>query len=978
MKISVRGKMFSLIVFSLITCASWLGIIMIGYTTEAAPIVTGEAKEGTWFDTYNDTMGMYDMNNVTVNETRTDVTLVGYWNNFDTDTLGPIYGWTYEVLGNPMQHHVIEDPYESGRGLRISRNDNLAAYDEHRLWIEFQTYYEILDFDLTPWSIEGVNRQGYFYIEFYNITNDEIHEVRYYWDDSRSGTPASTSTLTAIDLGWVLPGGPPGAPGDVRFYLHENISEDIDINPSADLTNILFNTTNVRYGFYQDAGPDWVQVDQVIIDNFGIHPPINKGNFTSTKITCPMGFGWNNLTVNKTEPGTGNYINFTILDGSTFEIIDGFADLTGSVIDLSSINSTDHPTIRLLSNFTGNGSATPVLHDLTVNWIQVPPAPPKGLAVNNPWTGYSLILSWHSNLEPDMERYVLYYSTDNVTFYWLTNISADTISFIHYGLTMGATYYYKIAAADYVPYQSNFSYVVNGTPDLDTDNDGIGNDADPDDDNDGLPDDIDPYPMNPLNNLTITLYYINNTVNDIQNRVIEIQLDLDNMNISLKELQDTMDYLNQTLTLKIDNLITQLTGVNDSLMGRISDLETNILADLQSVNTSLYNEIRNLLTNITNDIAEMMTSLSMLEANLTAQHDTINDTMNLLSDLVSNEHALTRSEILDKLNNSLALLQSLDTNMTTHDIDIKSILAALDTLIQNENNLTRSQLIDNVTEILNQLQMVDQGILNEIAGMNNSISGQLTSLFENMTTDHDALRDWLEIVLAAIDTNLTSTNNTLHQELNALDTAIANFYDNLTDDIGNIEDDLQDHDDLTGQNHSHQIDLLNQLLDGQIEKEKIVELRTFLIELAHDLSEHNQSIANDIMGVVNDIDEFEVETGAQLEKINKTLEDLAKLKEILDDLKALDQSLDQAEEDIQDSIDERSTKDEDEDRFFVIELFLIILFILIIVNMILTVLMGKRKKEEGPPAVYQPPLGERPQQPIPPPPASEEKEPTGE
>ncbi len=34
---------------------------------------------------------------------------------------------------------------------------------------------------------------------------------------------------------------------------------------------------------------------------------------------------------------------------------------------------------------------------------------------------------------------------------------------------------------------------------LDTDHDGIGNNADPDDDNDGLPDAIDPYPLDPLN-----------------------------------------------------------------------------------------------------------------------------------------------------------------------------------------------------------------------------------------------------------------------------------------------------------------------------------------------------------------------------------------------------------------------------------------------------------------------------------------------
>ncbi|UCF08689.1 MAG: hypothetical protein JSW28_03090, partial [Thermoplasmata archaeon] len=478
---------------------------------------------------------------------------------------------------------------------------------------------------------------------------------------------------------------------------------------------------------------------------------------------------------------------------------------------------------------------------------------------------------------------------------------------------------------------ANFAGATIKVPiDMDYDGDGIGDIPDPDDDNDGILDDDDPYPLNPLN--------------DIEARIIDIQTILANFNLT--DLTNTIKYLNQTLPLKIDELSTQLTSVNDSLMTRIAQLESNILSDLQSVNASLYSEIQDLLSEITSDILEMMASLEMLEANLTAQHDSLNSSIGILSDLVSSEHTLTRSEILDRLNNSLDMLQDLDNNMTIHDTDIKNLISALDDLIHNENDLTRDQLMDNVTEILNQLQIVDQNILNQIAEMNTSTSVQLMSLMNNMTAEHDALEQWLDIVLDGFESNLRATNDTLHKQLNDLDASVTSFFSNLNIDISDIQSNIIRHDEKTGENHSHIIGLLDDLLSGQIEKEKIEEIRTFLINLAGNLSEHNQSIADDIMDVVKEIDEFENETNRQLENINTTLENLAKLKEILDDLEALDQSLIQAEEEIQDSIEDRSTRAEDDEHMIIMELLLIIVIIFLVINTILIYLQGRERRSD--------------------------------
>lgn len=533
-----------------------------------------------------------------------------------------------------------------------------------------------------------------------------------------------------------------------------------------------------------------------------------NGYLISTKISVPFSLRWTELLINKTEPGTDNFINVSILDGETNEIIPGFENLTSNSINLTSLDYIAHPTIRLLARFVTNGSTTPILHTWSVSWGDItPPTTPSGFKVNNPYTGYSLISSWDPNSESDFACYVLYYSIDNSTFYWLTNISANTISFIHYGLTQGTTYYYKIAAADDVPNQSPFSEVIEGLPDLDYDGDGIGNTIDPDDDNDGIPDISDPYPLNPLNDIEATIDSINLTVNDIQDNVIDIQLDIDSMNTTIADLELDIGYLNQTIPKKIDDLTLQLAGLNESIFSRITDTEVNILDHLQGLNISLADDIQNLLN--------------------------------------------------------------------------------------------------------------------------------------NMTIDYDSLRNWLEQAIEAVDINLTETNTTLHQQLNNLESSIATFYSSLSDDIDDILTELQMHDQTTGENHSEIIAMLEDLRTL-----KHNDLKTKLVNLAENISKHNQSIADDIWDVINDMDTFEAETNRQLQDINRTLADLAKLEIIVNDLEALDQALDIMEDELQDSLDDISTKDEDGKRFMMIQLLLIIVIILLLVNMIITISSSLRKKHQ--------------------------------
>jgi predicted GH43/DUF377 family glycosyl hydrolase len=672
--------------------------------------------------------------------------------------------------------------------------------------------------------------------------------------------------------------------------------------------------------------------------------PAYSGSTRSTAISLPSGYTWDTLLINKTEPGANYYINVTVLNGTSNEPILGFENLTGTNIDISSIDYLTYPTLKLYATLVGDGSSSPALHDWTVTWLDtLPPSPPTGLiasngpakeeitltwdaspepdvvgyeihrgnspggpyflvdtigltttyidsnltqsgtyyyviiafdevpnysgysievsadvhfpqaptglAVYNPWTGYSLTLSWNPSTDSFLSHYILYYSSDNVTFNWLFNITVDRISFVHYGVETGVTYFYKIASVDEDLYQSDFSDVVNGTPDMDYDGDGIGNIADLDDDNDGIPDATDAYPFS--------------NVNDLKATIDDIQSQLTSMNIS--ELLNAIEYLNQTLPGKIDDLSLQLAGVNDSLLNQLAVVENNLQNTLSNLNGT----------------------------------------------------------------NILSYLQGMNVSLST---DIQDLL------------------ID---------------ITDDIAGLNSSVSEQLLDLLGNITTENDALRTWLDLVLFTLDSNLAATNDTLHNQLSSLAVSVSGFYDDLQRNISGVLLNLQSHDELTGQNHSDIIGILNDLVSGGTPSMELDEIKALLENLADDVSMYNESIANDILKLVDDIVGFEGNMDTQLGRINDTIKNLEKIEDIINDLKDLDSDLQSAEDELQNSIDDKSEEEAIEERVAFLEMLVMVVIILLIVNLLVTVIMGKGRKEKGSMDLTKP-MYEEPSEPSPP------------
>ncbi len=93
----------------------------------------------------------------------------------------------------------------------------------------------------------------------------------------------------------------------------------------------------------------------------------STGNLISKPIPLPTNMYWDTLIINKTEPQDTSLI-VTILDGTTNQPISSFINLTGTEIDISSINPLTHNSIKLQASFGSNGINTSILHDWSVNW----------------------------------------------------------------------------------------------------------------------------------------------------------------------------------------------------------------------------------------------------------------------------------------------------------------------------------------------------------------------------------------------------------------------------------------------------------------------------------------------------------------------------------------------------------------------------------------------------------------------------------
>jgi hypothetical protein len=504
------------------------------------------------------------------------------------------------------------------------------------------------------------------------------------------------------------------------------------------------------------------------------------------------------------------------------------------------VNGDGYPDLLMSARYDEEGG-NKAGQTYLVFYESAPPAP-RGLTATLSKNGDHLNLSWK---EPEFWKkitgFILYRSEDGFNYHEVAVLNSSTSMYTDWDVILGHVYRYRVKATALGPYESPMSQPVEVLCDYDTDLDKIGNSVDPDDDGDGVADTADAFPLDGSRWSHPEIESINSTLNDIQNRVMGIQSDLDGMNTSLGDLRNEISYLNATLPTKVNDLTIQLSNVNDSILARISDAETTILSDiadlnetsilsyLQGMNASLADDIQNLLSKITNDIIDL----------------------------------------------------------------------------------------------------------------NSSLESRLTHLLENVTTGNTDLKDWFDIVIGAIDSNLTSTNDTLQSRINDLDTFMTDFYSDLFSDLSDITSQLQTHDIITGQNHSDIIEKLHELTEGGTGEMDLGELQAMLASLATNVSSFNESIATDMDLVGQNIDSFETNTNEKLTAINNTLSDLTHMENILKDLEILNQSLTSGNQQLKESIDEIPTEKQEEEGFGATEGLLVVVLVLLIINL-LVMLKGRK------------------------------------
>jgi parallel beta-helix repeat protein len=296
-------------------------------------------------------------------------------------------------------------------------------------------------------------------------------------------------------------------------------------------------------------------------------------------------------------------------------------------------------------------------------------------------------------------------------------------------------------------------------------------------------------------------------------------------------------------------------------------------------------------------------------------------------------------DALDQLNMTSdamnSTLDSLASQLTTMETNILDQLQSL-----NETNIL-SYLQGMNASLFSEFQNLLASITGDIVGMNVSLSDELNTLLGTLTTDNNALRNWLDIVLTQIDANLTNAESVLAGKMDELNNTMTLFNNDLVTDISSVLSSVQDHDIATGENHSDIVGKLDDLLSGGVGEVDLSELKDMITNLASNLSSSNQSISSDLLGVADDITSFQDQITQDLAEIETALQDIEDVQAVLDKLDDLETNLTQANDQLEDKIEDIPAAKEEEGGFGLTEILLLVVIVLLIIVLLVT-LMGRK------------------------------------
>jgi outer membrane protein assembly factor BamB len=293
--------------------------------------------------------------------------------------------------------------------------------------------------------IYSVYEKDEFFAAAYNFTVSYLYDIEVAWssDNPSVGSVTSPGINTTIAAQRV--------DNDSVFYISANLTNQISnvtgaltvLAPSVDYINIVDTNNNLITSIILDLD-EWV--------------------------ICHT-LGYNNSV---------GSIGYVPVFWSVWPTIVSISMNIGSSTNVS---AHENGTTTLSAEYNPNIKSTV---SITVrNYISAP----TGLEVSPVDGGGALNLTWNENTEDNLAGYHIYRSfSPGGEFTRITQEPVTTTNYTDSPLSNGLLHFYYVVAVDTEDRISAPSNIANGIPDIDTDGDGIPNNADTDDDGDGLSD----------------------------------------------------------------------------------------------------------------------------------------------------------------------------------------------------------------------------------------------------------------------------------------------------------------------------------------------------------------------------------------------------------------------------------------------------------------------------------------------------------
>jgi hypothetical protein len=237
----------------------------------------------------------------------------------------------------------------------------------------------------TALACKRTNSVGGLEWSFIGITGTPRTRLTIYDDSQSSYIGRENSNLNIFDGNWHFIAGTwdgGTSSSNVKIYIDGLNVDDTDVK-SGSFLGMEDKSTDIYLGDTQEIS---VNKYKGVMDEVGIYSraltvqeigalytnvpnSYDNGVMISKSLVIPENIHWDTLIINKTEP-SDTFLNVTVLDADTDLPISGFENLVGTTIDISSINSVQHNSIKLKADLISNGIDTPILHDWSVNWTK--------------------------------------------------------------------------------------------------------------------------------------------------------------------------------------------------------------------------------------------------------------------------------------------------------------------------------------------------------------------------------------------------------------------------------------------------------------------------------------------------------------------------------------------------------------------------------------------------------------------------------